>query len=97
MNRRLIAIISVFAFAASLIVVYGQSSTNIRSALPEGSVGRYQVIASDIDSQGMGGNLKQKTAIRIDTQTGKTWHLVELPGKEGGSNFYWEELSELRH
>jgi hypothetical protein len=69
---------------------------NQASSLPSGTNGRYQVIAADIDSEGMGGELKHKTAIRIDTQTGETWSLEEIDDKNGGGNFYWVKLQEAR-
>jgi hypothetical protein len=64
--------------------------------LPSGANGRYQVIAADIDAEGMGGELKHKTAIRIDTQTGRTWSLDEISDNNGGANFYWVPLQEIK-
>jgi hypothetical protein len=76
--------------------VYVHAQPAAQSAVPAGSNGRYQVVAADIDSEGMGGNLKHKTAIRVDTQTGKAWSLDEIEDKNGGGNFYWVPLQEIR-
>ncbi len=76
--------------------VYAHAQIAASTTLPAGTNGRYQVIAADIDSEGMGGNLKHNTAIRIDTQTGKTWSLDEIDSTDGGMNFYWVPLQEGR-
>lgn len=70
-------------------LVYVHAQTAAQAALPTGANGRYQVIAADIDFSGMGGTLKHKTAIRIDTQTGQTWEATEIGDGKGGGTFYW--------
>lgn len=74
--------------------VYVHAQTTAHYALPSGPNGRYQVVAVDFDETAMNGMMKHKTAVRIDTQTGQAWELVELEGKSGGRNLFWEELSE---
>jgi uncharacterized protein YraI len=75
---------------------YVHAQTTTKYSLPSGSSGRYQVVAVDFDETTMSGVMKHKSAIRIDTQTGQTWELTELQGKEGGRNLYWEELNEYK-
>jgi hypothetical protein len=94
MKTKATGIICLFVIIGAWAFVHAQATIVAAPSLPAGANGRYQVIAADIDSEGMGGTLKHKTAIRIDSQTGRTWDLVEIPGREGGSNFYWQELQE---
>jgi hypothetical protein len=87
-------------FACILLAIgawfYAHAQATPGAALPTGPNGRYQVVAADIDSEGLGGNLKHKTAIRIDTQTGRAWSLDEIDEKNGGGNFYWVPLQEAK-
>ena len=73
---------------------YVHAQTNTKLSLSNGPVGRYQVVPFDFDETMMSGMLKHKSAIRVDTQTGQTWELVELPGKDGGHNLYWQAFNE---
>lgn len=89
-------IICLLGLTGVLVYAHAQTSnpTSGPSFLAPGAVGRYQIVAMDFDESSMSGVMKHKTAIRVDTQTGATWELVELQGKSGGRNFYWEPLSE---
>jgi len=69
--------------------VYVHAQTTAKPTLPTGENGRYQIIQADIDYTGMGGVLKHKTVIRIDTQTGRTWELAEIGDGKGGGTFIW--------
>jgi hypothetical protein len=77
-------------------LVYAHAQTNTKYNLVPGPAGRYQVVAVDFDETTMSGMMKHKSAIRIDTQTGQTWELIELESKNGGRNLYWQELSEYK-
>ena len=88
-----------FAGIACLLILAGawfyiRAQASAGPTLPIGPNGRYQIIAVDFDPENMAGNMKHRTAIRIDTQTGHAWELTELPTKEGGSNLYWLSLYE---
>jgi len=74
--------------------VYAHAQSSKALPLSPGTNGRYQVVAVDFDLTTMSGLMKHKTAVRIDTQTGQTWELVELESKNGGRNLYWEPLNE---
>jgi hypothetical protein len=89
-----IVLACVLVIVGAWAFVHAQTTATTTPQLPVGANGRYQVIAADIDSEGFNGEMKHKTAIRIDTQTGHTWDLVELPVQGGGSNWYWMSLNE---
>jgi hypothetical protein len=69
--------------------------------LPPGQNGRYQIITASIDSvndphtQG-GESVPARTILRIDTQTGRTWKMVELQGTSGYPTQSWEPINESR-
>jgi len=97
----------VLVFAGLLVIVGGwtfahtQTPTSVvgfgTAPLPAGPTGRYQLIAADVDFTGMGGRLKHASALRIDTETGKTWELSEIDDpKTGGISFAWLPLNETR-
>jgi hypothetical protein len=90
--------IKVVGIACLLVLIgawaYIHAQTVSHYNLPSGSNGRYQVVAFDFDETSMSGVMTHKSALRIDTQTGQTWELIELPEKAGGHNIYWEELNE---
>jgi hypothetical protein len=92
MKIKIAGIICLFVIVGAWVYVHAQ--TTAQAALPTGANGRYQVVAADIDYTSMGGNLKHKTAIRIDTQTGWTWELVEIEEKPVGRAFYWLRTNE---
>ena len=74
--------------------VYVRAQTATKDVLSTGANGRYQVVAVDFDETVWNGDLKHKSAIRIDTQTGKTWELMEVPAKPGGRALVWLPLGE---
>lgn len=77
--------------------VYAHTQTPASSSLSTGANGRYQVVAAEIDYKNMGGTLGHKTAIRIDTQTGKTWELTEIDNDKGaGGGFYWVPSNDVK-
>ena len=94
MKIKIAGIICVLALIGAWAYIHAQ--TTAQTGLPSGQNGRYQIVAMDFDPENLAGNLKHKTAIRIDTQTGHTWELTELPMKDGGSNLYWMELNEAK-
>ena len=94
MKNKLITATCLAGIACAWAYVHGQAGT--RPILQSGSNGRYQVISADIDAEGLGGNLKHKTSIRIDTETGDTWSLDEIDSSTGGGNFYWVKLQEAK-
>jgi hypothetical protein len=67
--------------------------------LPAGQGSRYQIITASIDSvndrrtEG-GEDIPTKTILRIDTQTGRTWRMVELQGSDGSPTQSWEPINE---
>ena len=95
MKGKFAGIACILVLIGAWVYVHAQTAAQ-QPALPAGSNGRYQVVAADIDSEGLGGQLKHKTAIRVDTQTGKAWSLDEIEDKDGGGNFYWVPLQEIR-
>jgi hypothetical protein len=69
--------------------------------LPPGQNGRYQILTASIDSVNNphtegGESIPSKTALRIDTQTGRTWRLVEVAGAGGYPTLSWEPLNESK-
>jgi hypothetical protein len=70
--------------------VYVHAQTAAQPALPTGPNGRYEVVALDFDETVFSGE-KYKSAIRIDTQTGRTWEMMEVPSKSGsgGHSLVW--------
>lgn len=97
----------VVALASLLVIVGGWTFAHTQTPmsavgsglapLPTGPTGRYQLIAADVDFTTMGGKFKVTSALRIDTQTGKTWELSELDDpKTGGVSFAWVPLNETR-
>ncbi len=96
MKIRFAGIVCVLALAGVLAYLHAQT-TIAQSTLPTGAIGRYQVVASDIDYTSSGGVLKHKAPIRIDTQTGQTWELTEInDDKTHAVTFYWIKLNELK-
>ena len=89
-----IVLACVLVIVGAWTFVHAQTTATTTPQLPVGANGRYQVIAADIDSEGFNGDMKHKTAIRIDTQTGQTWDLVEIPIHGGGRDFFWMKLQE---
>jgi len=86
-------ILAVGFFAWSL----GHSQqTSTAAQAPSGQIGRYQVVTATIDFSSMGGTLQHKAAIRIDTQTGRTWELNEIDLPHGGGSFDWIPLNDPR-
>jgi hypothetical protein len=98
MKMKVAGIVCVLLLIGAWALVHAQTVTpSASSALPSGSNGRYQVIPADIDFTDMGGKLKHKTAIRIDTQTGQTWELTEVGDlKNGGISFVWVKSNEMK-
>jgi hypothetical protein len=92
MKIKVAGIACLLVLAGAWMYVHAQTVTHY--ILPSGPTGRYQVVAFDFDETSMSGVMTHKSALRIDTQTGQTWELIELPGKTGGRNIYWEELNE---
>jgi hypothetical protein len=69
--------------------------------LPPGQNGRYQLITASVDSVAnphteSGENIPTRTVIRIDTQTGRTWRLVEIAGWGGFPTHSWEPINESK-
>ena len=52
------------------------ASLTIASRAGEGEIGRYQLIAADIDHSG------HQTVFKIDTATGQTWTYTKDPNPE---------------
>jgi hypothetical protein len=90
------AIICLLITVGTWVYVHAQTNAPAPFSLPAGANGRYQVVAADIDfTNALGGTLKYKTTIRIDTQTGQTWALSELKDdKTGIIRFVWTKLAE---
>jgi len=78
--------------------IRAQGNAIVSPPLPVGANGRYQVVAADI-APGDDQDMKSKTAIRVDTQTGKTWILTEYQdvtaqGGHGERHIRWVALRE---
>lgn len=69
---------------------------NSASALVAGQNGRYQLSTATIDFSAVNGTPTQRTIIRIDTQTGKTWELENQPTSGGGFESLWIPLNETK-
>jgi hypothetical protein len=89
-------LVGFFLMAAAVVSLYAFAQTREPVLPTPGQPGRYQVVSADIDLTTMSGALKHKTAIRIDTQTGQTWELVELEAKNGGRSLHWDLLGEVK-
>jgi hypothetical protein len=95
MNLKTTGIVCFFVLIGAWALVHAQATS--QSNMPAGANGRYQVVAAEIDYSSMGSNLKYKTAIRVDTQTGQTWELTEVDdAKTHGAGFYWVKSNESR-
>ena len=92
MKAKFAGIVCLLILAGAWFYIHAQASAG--PTLPTGPNGRYQIMAVDFDPENLAGNLKHKTAIRIDTQTGHTWELLELPVTGGGSRLYWLSMYE---
>lgn len=58
--------------------------------------GRYRVSQVDLDYPAWGeSNLKEKTAMKVDTQTGQTWLLTEYKDASGAPHLEWVEKSDI--
>jgi hypothetical protein len=87
----ILALIGAWVYAHALHVPTSTLS------LPVGAAGRYQVTAADIDIPSTGGELKYKTAIRIDTQTGQTWTISQVKDPNTGTiTLLWAKMDEDR-
>ena len=79
--------------------IYAHAQTNTPVALATGPNGRYQVVPVEFNSRSSE-EPNQKMVIRIDTQTGQTWRLLEYAdvapdGKEGAHRIGWGKVGEL--
>lgn len=63
--------------------------TQSPTGIPIPPNGRFQILAAELDYSAFGGQMKQKTVVRIDTQTGQVWRLQETTDKSGGRYFEW--------
>ena len=69
-------------------------------SLPAGTAGRYLIITASIDSvingppKENGERVPDRTVIRIDTQTGRAWRLVELGDSSGQTTLSWMPIHE---
>ena len=87
MKTRVVGIVCVLVIVGAWAYIHAQATAQV--ALPSGANGRYQVVAVDFDDS----IIKQKSAIKIDTQTGRTWMLTETGGtgqKKGA--IVWTEI-----
>jgi len=92
MKTKAAGIVCILVIVGAWVYVHAQVTTS--PALPTGPNGRYEIVAIDFDETIFSGALKHKSAIRIDTQTGRTWELMEVQGKEGGRNLVWSGMNE---
>lgn len=101
MKTKAAVIVCLFVIIGAWAYVHAQTSAaSAQSALPSGANGRYQVVSAEFDS-GWEGQPNKKMIIRTDTQTGKTWTLIEYAdatadGKTGEHHRVWAELGEFK-
>jgi hypothetical protein len=88
-----IAILCAVLALSAWTLGHSQQTAKTTATLPSGT-NRYPIVAADIDFSAMGGKLPHKSAIRIDTQTGKTWELTEIDEPKGAMSFVWVSLNE---
>lgn len=101
MKRKVAVGICLFAVVGVWLYVHAQTTVALKSpeavSLPTGSSGRYQVIAVETDYPNWReDNIKSKTAIKLDTQTGRSWILTEYKDSKGEPHLNWIERSQTQ-
>jgi hypothetical protein len=95
MKIRLAAIVCILVLIGAWVYAHARPTPTSSLSLPVGAAGRYQVTSTDIDIPSTGGELKYKTAIRIDTQTGQTWTISQSKDPTTGViTLLWVKVSE---
>jgi hypothetical protein len=111
MKIKILAVLGVTSFIGLLVCLRAQTTEAVSIhrqwvasrdhpySLQPGANGRYQVITASIDDVNNpphGDELvPDKTVIRIDTETGQTWRLVNLGDESTGDpKLSWQPLSE---
>jgi hypothetical protein len=97
MNIKFVGIVCSLMVIGTLAYVHAQPNVSTSQSLPVGSNGRYQVISTDIDIASIAGDLKYKTPVRIDTQTGQAWVVSAAKDpKTGAIDLVWKKLEESK-
>lgn len=77
------------------VYAHAQSAQTATGMQPTPS-GRYQILSAELDFTASGGQLNQKTVIRINTQTGQAWRLQEATDKSGGRYWKWDAVADIK-
>jgi hypothetical protein len=105
MKIKLAGTVCLLVLVGAWVYIRAQSTPQAiqQTGLPTGPNGRYQIVAADI---AMGENwgdkeAKSKTVVRIDTQTGQAWRLIEYAdvapnGGVGETHLGWTELHDFK-
>jgi len=95
MKSRAVGAVCLLVLIGAWVYAYARPTATTTLSLPTGAVGRYQVTAADIDIPSTGGELKYKTAIRIDSQTGQTWTISQVKDPTTGVvTLLWVKVDE---
>ena len=99
MNRKISGLICALTLIGVWAYVQAQTPlpSPISKASPASEVsGRYKVIQIDLDMPAWGDdNPKERTAMKIDTQTGRTWLLTQYKDANGTPHLAWVEHSDI--
>jgi hypothetical protein len=95
MKVRFAALACILVLVGAWVYAHARPTPTSSLSLPVGAAGRYQVTSTDIDIPSTGGELKYKTAIRIDTQTGQTWTISQSKDQNTGViTLLWVKMDE---
>lgn len=84
-------------FAIALLgleLIGAQAQAPDKSAQPQN--GRFQVYALTYGALSQETRITQTEVFRLDTETGKTWDLIDAFDKDGTLTFGWGEVDELQ-
>jgi hypothetical protein len=104
MKIKVAGIFCVLVLVGAWVYVKAQTAPQVvaKVGLPLGTNGRYQIVAAEIATGDKWGDkeIKSKTVVRIDTQTGQAWRLVESEdvtpnGGEGQTHLSWSEVRDF--
>lgn len=86
-------IVCLLVLVCALIYVHAQSTSPASST---GANGRYQIVPIDFDYPSHEESPQHKTAMKIDTQTGRTWELIEFKTMDNAPHLGWAERAEIK-
>ena len=105
MKIKFASIVCLVVLSGVWVYIHAQTAAQAApsTGLPTGPNGRYQIAAVEIAMGQSWGDreVKAKTVVRIDTQTGKTWRLIEYAetapgGGPGETHLGWTELHDFK-